>query len=632
MYRLKSSTARYHSRMVIPSTFRNLLTGNREPQTLEDFLVYAYHPLAELKPKYRGHIVQMVADWQSRKVRHESYPDYMVMSKGYLEKVWGNDKTAKKILGGEYFAIIDADRRAGGKPRGFKPHPHWLEALTAYDQRKKLERSVQTSTPALATHTMPDAAEVLNQSPSRAKKGLAIASRVSIKGGQKAVERKSRWAGAGLSTRVALSVEGLRVCADQDNEARNRHAAINLLEECMASPDGCSLDIRYVQKSSGRIYSAHQRIPRDVRAAAFDGCWKYDISNCHYTILSSLGRRFQKSTAAIDQYLKNKPGIRQQLAVETSADIDAVKAALIAIAYGVHLRAKSGRTPIGWRDSTLSEILAGDDGIEMGKQRATVFIESSLVRSLQTDIVGIRTDAIDGMLSPGMKQRLTDFKSGKPVKGGVKWVNAFGEAIGLKGHPKSSNITGQVPAAAHITNTALSLPTKTELLAHCLQGIEAKALKSIVDVHGERLLLLLHDGFISRTRLDLDHLERLIKQATGYELRLEEEQLCYGDVLAKQHRTFIDVFSTPATVDDGTLVKQESSTNSSGVVENKGLFDNFAPVCGSVPAPPRSPPGGPERSDRRPRIWAQPEAPKGMNEEFRASISPKWARTRPNPA
>jgi hypothetical protein len=48
------------------------------------------------------------------------------------------------------------------------------------------------------------------------------------------------------------------------------------------------------------------------------------------------------------------------------------------------------------------------------------------------------------------------------------------------------------------------------LLCHALQGVEALALKTVVTQHGEDILLCMHDGWVSRRRLDLKKLKRRI--------------------------------------------------------------------------------------------------------------------------
>jgi hypothetical protein len=66
---------------------------------------------------------------------------------------------------------------------------------------------------------------------------------------------------------------------------------------------------------------------------------------------------------------------------------------------------------------------------------------------------------------------------------------------------------------------------KAVLLCHALQGFEALALKTVMEKYKEKILLPMHDGWISSERLDKHELEALIKEATGFDLEVEEKQL-----------------------------------------------------------------------------------------------------------
>jgi hypothetical protein len=63
------------------------------------------------------------------------------------------------------------------------------------------------------------------------------------------------------------------------------------------------------------------------------------------------------------------------------------------------------------------------------------------------------------------------------------------------------------------------------LLCHALQGVEALTLKAVVTEHGEDILLCMHDGWVSRRRLNCSKLQNLIYVATGFELEIEEQKL-----------------------------------------------------------------------------------------------------------
>lgn len=66
---------------------------------------------------------------------------------------------------------------------------------------------------------------------------------------------------------------------------------------------------------------------------------------------------------------------------------------------------------------------------------------------------------------------------------------------------------------------------KFKLLSHALQGVEALALKTVVAQHGQDILLCMHDGWVSQTKLDCKQLQDSIFRATGFDLGIEQVQL-----------------------------------------------------------------------------------------------------------
>jgi hypothetical protein len=63
------------------------------------------------------------------------------------------------------------------------------------------------------------------------------------------------------------------------------------------------------------------------------------------------------------------------------------------------------------------------------------------------------------------------------------------------------------------------------VLAHLLQGVEAKMLRAVVDAFPNEVLLLQHDGFASRRRLDAAEIVGVVYAATGYRMRVDEKLL-----------------------------------------------------------------------------------------------------------
>ena len=66
---------------------------------------------------------------------------------------------------------------------------------------------------------------------------------------------------------------------------------------------------------------------------------------------------------------------------------------------------------------------------------------------------------------------------------------------------------------------------RDKILAHILQGVESQALLAILRAYPADIVLLQHDGFVSRCPLDIGGLEQLVLEATGFVMRLGVEQL-----------------------------------------------------------------------------------------------------------
>lgn len=63
------------------------------------------------------------------------------------------------------------------------------------------------------------------------------------------------------------------------------------------------------------------------------------------------------------------------------------------------------------------------------------------------------------------------------------------------------------------------------ILAHLIQGIEAKLLEIVCELHGDKLCLLQHDGFTAVERLPSAEIEAILEQRTGFRMSLSEDYL-----------------------------------------------------------------------------------------------------------
>jgi len=270
------------------------------------------------------------------------------------------------------------------------------------------------------------------------------------------------------------------------------------------------IPLLYEQKSTGRLTEvlfSIQSTQREVLSAALDGHWDYDLNNAHFSILSAWAKRLGKTTPVVDHYLRNKKAIRAEVSAHCDSKIDLIKECLIALLYGAPLSSNPDYAQIPKK---------------LGVEKARLFANHPFVKSLKKEISELGSVvAADTHCTRGC------------------YVNAMGiEAPQFEKKNATFN-----------------------LLCHALQGVEALALKTVVTQHGEEILLCMHDGWVSRRRLDLKKLKRIIYAATSFELEIEEQRL------PKYHATteglFAWNFSDSAEADGGFVVSLASDWNTS---------------------------------------------------------------------
>ncbi|NYT79871.1 hypothetical protein H0A71_23220 [Alcaligenaceae bacterium] len=235
---------------------------------------------------------------------------------------------------------------------------------------------------------------------------------------------------------------------------------------------------RYLESESGRLYAKDinlQTTPTIIKQAALAGLWEYDFSNCHYAILMQMAAKFGNECQAIGNYLVNKKATRQAIADQAGITVPQAKTCLLAIIYGARAATRF--------DNAIPD--------EIGRQAAARLYRSPIFISIHQDIKKARRAILNG----------------RPCTANGRLSNAMGKSIETK---KPSSKTGANPR---------------QQLAHLIQGVEAKALKTAIDMHPDDIVLLQHDGFAATTRLDGIAIMEAVYQATGYRLELEEARI-----------------------------------------------------------------------------------------------------------
>jgi hypothetical protein len=259
-----------------------------------------------------------------------------------------------------------------------------------------------------------------------------------------------------------------KFCLQTDN-LRHIIAALWLIR--LSRIWGNELPITYEQKSTGRIFEVFSFIqccPREVLSAALTGNWDYDIANAHFSILGQWAKRLGHSVDSIDYYLREKKLVRQTLSEDCRAPIGYIKESLIAILYGGILHTDP-------RFSSIADLL--------GKECATRFVNHPIVQGIKGDLTKVKKAIVNDL---------------------PRHAGKIGNSLGVY--------------------EALD-PNSPTALCHALQGVEAQALKAVVQAYGENIILTMHDGWVSSVHLPEHELDELVSQATGFELHVEATQM-----------------------------------------------------------------------------------------------------------
>jgi hypothetical protein len=210
------------------------------------------------------------------------------------------------------------------------------------------------------------------------------------------------------------------------------------------------------------------------------GLYEYEFENCHYTILHQLAARHGLECPAIAHYLKNKRPVRQQIVDDIGLSVDEAKKCLIALIYGARYSHRD-------EDAIPAAI---------GKAAALQLYKHPLFNALKEDVANAGTHII-----------------GKWPRKRKSFINDFGKGLLEDGREAQGNLK------------ELPKPSPAQILAHLLQGIEAKMLGAVRQIYGDKILLLQHDGFASSVKLDTSKMKQAILTATGYTMAIEESKI-----------------------------------------------------------------------------------------------------------
>jgi len=406
--------------------------------------------------------------WYKRH-KHPEWDDYMSITWQELDRDFGRGgfNTINETL--HLFEVTPNWYMAKGLTRGYKLAPVVAEIKERYLKPKKraLTQLIDSGGRALRTLPQPVAAKTKN---SNDQEITATA-----------------WANAKPLNKIPVDMEILRALythlqhmMQQDTEdmfAQAQQEDYHYVAEAvsqlliMAQTDVAGRGYimhRYAEAKSGRLYAkgvSLQTTPRLIRQAALHGLYEYDFENCHYSIFNQLAARYGFEAPGIAHYLTNKKAVREQLAQDIGISLEQVKMCLLAIMYGA--RANT------WHENAIPN--------EIGRLAAQGLYAHPLFQGIAQDIKEGRRLILDNW--PTRRTTL---------------LNDMDKRISKKEKPEKK-------------------------LAHLLQGIEAKALRAVIQAMPHDVLLLMHDGFVTSKRINIRNMERVVRDETGYNLSLSGE-------------------------------------------------------------------------------------------------------------
>lgn len=455
------------------------------PSGLVELLRQRVPIYADLSQRHQCNIARMLWDFANNRYQHRIY-DGAAFSVEYMRNLWGNLRTRNHVVA-KFFRNIQGDNIS-----------HLISDFTPYDfLGVVLVEFLEDDTPI----DLIDGEKRMRMPPN------PILSRAANNDPEVNNAKHSMWKSIRPSPTIPINQDALLEFSRKTTDPREKMSALRLLKLSRNTRSPGSIPVLYEQKSTGRLTEvlfAMQNNQRAVISAALHGYWDYDLNNAHFSILSAWAKKLGKSTPVVDEYLRNRKKIRQELTEHCGAKLEDIKECLIALLYGAPLHTNPDFTEI-------PKIL--------GQEATALFTKHPFVKALKKEIASVG------------KFIVNDTHSSRGC-----YVNAMG-----------------IEAPTHKNQTTF------KLLCHSLQGVEALALKSVVAKYGEDILLCMHDGWVSRRRLDCYQLKHLIKTATGFELEVEEQQLPKYKAASDGDPAWRFADSTPVT--GGLYVSASSNWN-----------------------------------------------------------------------
>lgn len=235
-----------------------------------------------------------------------------------------------------------------------------------------------------------------------------------------------------------------------------------------------------VYKDRGdRRYHPIQNVRRDIRRKVFAGWWDYDIEACAPTLIHQFvvtSKWYEPRSAndfpALTRQITEKHEVRREIGNLTGLDAKEVKNLLNAVLFRGN--------PAPSHKAGMFRILGGDF------EKHARFLGDPFVKQLRDDAKRLWSKAI-------LYDRIEQGKAA-----------VFEGRKGIKRPAKNSRLRMSI---------YLSLERRV------IQALEDEIARHKVP------LILMHDGFMARQRLNVAELEKVVKDQTGFSVRLSEVRL-----------------------------------------------------------------------------------------------------------
>jgi hypothetical protein len=231
------------------------------------------------------------------------------------------------------------------------------------------------------------------------------------------------------------------------------------------------------------ILTNYQGIKKKFRINIFKDFYEYDINTAAPVILSQMyNRTHTKKLKEVNHYIDNKAECRKLWAKylfgeNETANIKRIKSILTALFFGASL----------------------EEDYKLGKKTKRLFT------------YGKEKEELDNL-----KNNLSFSKLLYEVD---KLYSSLAEDhLQIRKGMKSKLVTNEMGISK-----SFIAREKNKAIAHIYQGYEVKILLALFDKFKDNVALLLHDAIFTNIKLDIDEIEKIAFEASGFNVKYEEE-------------------------------------------------------------------------------------------------------------